>query len=205
MLDRNEDSSKPDKPERPLQLKKSRTITGEDATPIFPGPLFPAVRRISTIPSSHNWPPNRHQSIASNAAADHRDFSDRDWVFPSFVLPQNASKRSSKKHGSSDSRAKGADASSHPITSQLTGAADASSSSDHKPEAKRKTIKLVPPPGREGASTSELTRPSSRSRTREFKPFLLLLLVSYFRCGHFYWVIWIVKNNRRIFEDVTGC
>lgn len=178
MLDRNEDSSKPNKPERPLQLKKSRTITGDDATPIFPGPLFPAVRRISTIPSSPNWPPNRHQSIASNAEADHRDFSDRDWVFPSFVLPQNASKRSSKKHGSSDSRAKGADASSHPITSQLTGAA--SSSSSYRAEAERKTIKLVPPPGRGGPSTSELTRPSSRSRIREFKPFLLLLLVSHF-------------------------
>ncbi|XP_062026105.1 ion channel DMI1 isoform X2 [Rosa rugosa] len=162
MLDRNEESSKPDKPESPPQLKKSRTISGDDATPIFPGPLFPAVRRISTIPSSHNWPPpDRH---ASTTAADHRDFSDRDWVFPSFVLPQNPSKRSSKKHASSDAS----------TASQLAGATEAA--------AERKKIKLVPQPGREAPSTSELTRPSSRTRTRDLKPSLLLLFLLTFIC-----------------------
>lgn len=123
MVDRNEESLP--------QLKKSRTITGDEATPIFPGPLFPAVRR---------------------NASDQRDFSERDWVFPSFVLPQNPSKRSSSnKHRAASS----SDAS---VTSPQLAAA-----------AESKKIKLVTP--------SELTRPSSRTRTRDLKPFSLLLFL----------------------------
>ncbi|XP_050376558.1 ion channel DMI1-like [Argentina anserina] len=118
MVDRNEESSSPP------QLKKPRTITGEDANPIFPGPLFPAVRRVYTT------------------ASDQRDFSERDWVFPSFVLPQNPSKRSTKKHHASSSA-------SSVASPQL--AAD-----------QRKKIKLV--------TAIELTRPSSRTPTRDSKP-----------------------------------
>ncbi|XP_004305413.1 PREDICTED: ion channel DMI1-like [Fragaria vesca subsp. vesca] len=128
MVDRNEESLP--------QLKKSRTITGDEATPIFPGPLFPAVRR---------------------NASDQRDFSERDWVFPSFVLPQNPSKRSSSnKHRAASS----SDAS---VTSPQLAAA-----------AESKKIKLVTP--------SELTRPSSRTRTRDLKPFSLLLFLLTFIC-----------------------
>ncbi|XP_034701803.1 probable ion channel SYM8 isoform X2 [Vitis riparia] len=70
----------PNKYERPPVLKKSRT-NSDDVVPAphFPGPLFPAVRRSS--PSPPPPPP------ASSTAADASGFSDRDWLFPSFLGP----------------------------------------------------------------------------------------------------------------------
>lgn len=179
MLDGNEEPSKPNKAESPPQLKKSRTVittASDDAgptNPIFPGPLFPAVRRISTAVASRQWPPPDRR--ASNAPADHRDFSDRDWVFPSFVVPQNTSKRG-KKLASSDSRTTAAHGklvdASHRIASQSPPAA-----SVPKPEAERKKLKVVPS-GAPASSSSELTRLSSRW-PGELKRHLLLVVVSH--------------------------
>ncbi|VVA24326.1 PREDICTED: ion channel [Prunus dulcis] len=179
MLDGNEKPSKPNKAESPPQLKKSRTVittASDDAgptTPIFPGPLFPAVRRISTAVASRQWPPPDRR--ASNAPADHRDFSDRDWVFPSFVVPQNTSKRG-KKLASSDSRTAAAHGklvdASHRIASQSPPAA-----SVPKPEAERKKLKVVPS-GAPASSSSELTRLSSRW-PGELKRHLLLVVLTF--------------------------
>ncbi|KAJ9687581.1 hypothetical protein PVL29_016173 [Vitis rotundifolia] len=71
----------PNKYERPPVLKKSRT-NSDDVVPAphFPGPLFPAVRRSSPSPP----PP------ASSTAAGASGFSDRDWLFPSFLGPHTA-------------------------------------------------------------------------------------------------------------------
>lgn len=191
MVDGNDDpSSKPKKSESPPQLKKSRTVItttasddAEPTTPIFPGPLFPAVRRTSTLPpTSRQWPPpDRPASFSSsssfNAPADHRDFSDRDWVFPSFVVPQNTSKRGKKlPSSSSDSRAAHANKlvdAPRRIASQPPPAALVP-----KPEAERQKLKVVPNLT-SASSASESTRPSSR-RTAEFKRSLLLVVVKPF-------------------------
>lgn len=72
----------PNKYERPPVLKKSRTISDDVVpAPHFPGPLFPAVRRSSPSPPPPPPPP------ASSTAADVSGFSDRDWLFPSFLGP----------------------------------------------------------------------------------------------------------------------
>ncbi|XP_009355444.3 ion channel DMI1 isoform X2 [Pyrus x bretschneideri] len=190
MVDGNDDpSSKPKKSESPPQLKKSRTVItttasddAEPTTPIFPGPLFPAVRRTSTLPpTSRQWPPpDRPASFSSsssfNAPADHRDFSDRDWVFPSFVVPQNTSKRGKKlPSSSSDSRAAHANKlvdAPRRIASQPPPAALVP-----KPEAERQKLKVVPNLT-SASSASESTRPSSR-RTAEFKRSLLLVVLTF--------------------------
>ncbi|GLT85781.1 hypothetical protein SLE2022_039580 [Rubroshorea leprosula] len=92
----------PKKSERPPLLKKSRTIASDDecSTPHFPGPLFPAVRRISSLPPS----PERHDPLASVRQSSTRSSSngnslsnfdgdsasERDWVYPSFLGPHSA-------------------------------------------------------------------------------------------------------------------
>ncbi|KAL7237984.1 hypothetical protein ACSBR2_004145 [Camellia fascicularis] len=80
----------PIKPERPL-LKKSRTISDNNRTPHFPGPLFPTVRRISTsTPSSHrSFDPD---NISPNTDPFGTQ-GDRDWMFPSFLGPHASRRR----------------------------------------------------------------------------------------------------------------
>ncbi|KAA8536575.1 hypothetical protein F0562_029053 [Nyssa sinensis] len=117
-------NSNPNKTEsRPL-LKKSKTISDDSRTPHFPGPLFPAVRRISTSP------PSSHRSSDSDTndpLANHGiGFSDRDWMFPSFLGPHAARNRvtfkasmSHKQETSSHSPARSAS-----MPSSLDGARD---------------------------------------------------------------------------------
>ncbi|KAK8474093.1 hypothetical protein V6N13_102973 [Hibiscus sabdariffa] len=86
------------KAERPPVLKKFKTVAPDDPrpTPHFPGPLFPAVRRVTSLPPSSN----RRASVDSDAPADCEgdvaasslnnddvvnNFSDRDWMYPSFL------------------------------------------------------------------------------------------------------------------------
>ncbi|XP_047315066.1 probable ion channel POLLUX [Impatiens glandulifera] len=80
------------KSDRPL-LKKSRTIATDDdnRTTHFPGPLFPAVRRVSTSPPSTELSLHTSSSYvpADPAPAPVETggtgFSDRDWMYPSFL------------------------------------------------------------------------------------------------------------------------
>lgn len=91
------------KAEWPPLLKRSKTSIPDDNH--FAGPLFPAVRRLSPSPPS---PPRRTQlpdlrvSVGSdnlspaqssgNSIGD-SSFSDRDWVFPSFLGPHVTANR----------------------------------------------------------------------------------------------------------------
>ncbi|XP_022748683.1 ion channel POLLUX-like isoform X5 [Durio zibethinus] len=93
------------KAERPPVLKKFKTLSPDDLrpTPHFPGPLFPAVRRVTSLPSSSD----RRASIdtvassnGSNVTSSNlnnsgvvNNFSDRDWMYPSFLRPHAARNR----------------------------------------------------------------------------------------------------------------
>ncbi|XP_065870478.1 ion channel DMI1-like isoform X2 [Euphorbia lathyris] len=92
------------KAEWPPLLKRTKTSIPDDNH--FPGPLFPAVRRISPSPPS---PPFRSQlpdlrvsvgadnfspaQSTGNTIGDDSSFSDRDWVFPSFLGPHVTANR----------------------------------------------------------------------------------------------------------------
>ncbi|KAL8114756.1 hypothetical protein AgCh_021570 [Apium graveolens] len=78
------------KPEvRPPLLKKSRTISTDDTPPThFPGPLFPAVRRISTSP-----PPPIPLPSSTTFSDQRFGVSDRDYVYPSFLGPYSSRTR----------------------------------------------------------------------------------------------------------------
>lgn len=90
--------------ERPPVFKRSKTIADETGTAHFPGPLFPAVRRVSTSPSSFHRnsdsPTSSSSSstpsgisVASSVAGPSSfsdrafNFADRDYVYPSFLGP----------------------------------------------------------------------------------------------------------------------
>ncbi|GLT77312.1 hypothetical protein SLA2020_489100 [Shorea laevis] len=95
-------NTSPKKSEGPPLLKKSRTIASDDgcSTPHFPGPLFPTVRRISSLPlSSDRHDPDAsikqsstRSSSNSNSISnfDGDSASDSDWVYPSFLRPHPA-------------------------------------------------------------------------------------------------------------------
>ncbi|XAR49355.1 hypothetical protein NMG60_11032534 [Bertholletia excelsa] len=96
-------SPSPSKPERPPLLKKFKTVPDEPRTPHFPGPLFPAVRRVSTSP------PTSFRSMDSENGSTDRDsfgsgvvgFSDRDGIYPSFLGPHASRNRVTMKSSKS--------------------------------------------------------------------------------------------------------
>ncbi|XP_071931266.1 probable ion channel POLLUX isoform X2 [Coffea arabica] len=95
------------RPELPPVLKRSKTISDETRTPHFPGPLFPAVRRVSTSPPSLN---NRTTSASSSevsratTVSDQAfNFSDRDYVYPSFLGPYATRSRVAAKSAAHNS------------------------------------------------------------------------------------------------------
>lgn len=83
-------SSISNKSDRPL-LKKSRTINDDNRSTHFPGPLFPAVRRVSTsFPSTVLSLDTSSSDVAADPAPAPLEtggtgFSDRDWMYPSFL------------------------------------------------------------------------------------------------------------------------
>lgn len=93
-------NSNPNKPERPPLLKKSRTISEHTRAAHFPGPLFPAVRRVSSSPPSPvaSTSASDFSSSASSATSPASSdqsfgFGDRDYVYPSFLGPYTARSR----------------------------------------------------------------------------------------------------------------
>ncbi|XP_002526461.3 ion channel DMI1 isoform X2 [Ricinus communis] len=88
------------KAERPPLLKRSKTSISNDTH--FPGPLFPAVRRMSSSPPPPHTPPsplfpdlrvsvtkNDDSSSSANATTSSSSSitDSRDWVYPSFLGP----------------------------------------------------------------------------------------------------------------------
>ncbi|KAK2966097.1 hypothetical protein RJ640_025593 [Escallonia rubra] len=100
-------SSAPNKPERPPLLKKSRTIAEDSGPPHFPGPLFPAVRRLTTASSAaasssssaSSWSLRSFDTESSASSTDSLSgqavggFENRDYVYPSFLGPNTARNR----------------------------------------------------------------------------------------------------------------
>lgn len=90
-------NSNPNKPERPPLLKKSRTISEHTKAAHFPGPLFPAVRRVSSSPPSPvaSTSESHFSSSATSTASSDQSFGfgDRDYVYPSFLGPYTARSR----------------------------------------------------------------------------------------------------------------
>ncbi|XVE48574.1 hypothetical protein DITRI_Ditri01bG0012300 [Diplodiscus trichospermus] len=112
----------PKKAERPPVLKKFKTISPDDPrpTPHFPGPLFPAVRRVTSLPPSSD----RRSSFDTDASSKHNSgsnvtsinlnnvdvvnsLSDRDWMYPSFLGPHAARNRVVTVKASSKSPSRG--------------------------------------------------------------------------------------------------
>ncbi|KAI3695110.1 hypothetical protein L1987_78098 [Smallanthus sonchifolius] len=96
-------------PERRPLLKKSRTIA-DSSTAHFPGPLFPAVRRVSasddspapaSTSSTSTWSPRRSFDSSDSSSTSTSDtfpgqtfgFADRDYVYPSFLGPNTTRNR----------------------------------------------------------------------------------------------------------------
>ncbi|GLT61671.1 hypothetical protein SLA2020_343600 [Shorea laevis] len=91
----------PEKTERPPVLKKSRTIASDDdrcSTPHFPGPLFPAVRHVSSLPSSldlYDSDEIEEVNVGYVRNVDADGATERDWLYPSFPGPHAVSNRES--------------------------------------------------------------------------------------------------------------
>lgn len=98
----------PKKAERPPVLKKFKTIQPGDPQPTahFPGPLFPAVRRVTSLPpfsdrrASIDTDSSGKNSSGSNVNSTNlnnidvaNSLSDRDWMYPSFLGPHAARNR----------------------------------------------------------------------------------------------------------------
>ncbi|PPR84467.1 hypothetical protein GOBAR_AA36239 [Gossypium barbadense] len=95
------------KAERPPVLKKFKAIEPDDPrhTPHFPGPLFPAVRRVTSLPPSSNrrasfdTDADKPSSVGDVTASNLNNIdvvnslSDRDWMYPSFLGPHAARNR----------------------------------------------------------------------------------------------------------------
>ncbi|KAG8368837.1 hypothetical protein BUALT_Bualt15G0088300 [Buddleja alternifolia] len=105
------------KPERPPMNKKFKTTSNsasdDPQTPHFPGPLFPAVRRLSptssfnsssssAASSSTSTSPGGGSSISSDSFSF--NFSDRDYVFPSNLGPYSTRRNVTVKSSSSFSK-----------------------------------------------------------------------------------------------------
>ncbi|XP_051146747.1 probable ion channel SYM8 isoform X2 [Andrographis paniculata] len=92
------------KAERPPVTKKSKT-SDDPQTPHFPGPLFPAVRRVSPSPSfSSATAASSSGENSPGGDAFSFDFSDRDYVFPSNLGPYSTRRNVSVKSSPSKSQ-----------------------------------------------------------------------------------------------------
>ncbi|CAM8936823.1 unnamed protein product [Rhodiola kirilowii] len=85
-----EEKESANKYESPPLLKKSRTIP--NYSPHFPGPLFPAVRPSSSTPPFLSIPSvsTSTSNSSSTPPDDNLTFSDRDWLYPSFLGPHTS-------------------------------------------------------------------------------------------------------------------
>ncbi|CAN4125144.1 unnamed protein product [Withania somnifera] len=101
----------PNNPERPPLLKKSKIIADKTPAAHFPGPLFPAVRRVSSTPpfsarfSSESHTYSSANSTSTSASNDANfGFGDRDYVYPSFLGPHTTRSRVNVKSTSKSQR-----------------------------------------------------------------------------------------------------
>ncbi|XP_038877859.1 ion channel DMI1 isoform X2 [Benincasa hispida] len=95
---RHHPNASPTKPDSPPLLKRSKTIA-VDTPPHFPGPLFPAVRRVSTAPplsaSAFRQTTDLRLSLDNDTAPTPHgaQFFNRDYIFPSCLGPYASNPR----------------------------------------------------------------------------------------------------------------
>ncbi|KAG2704458.1 hypothetical protein I3760_05G005100 [Carya illinoinensis] len=188
MPETNEDPTpdpSPRKFERPPLLKKFKTIAEhEEPTPHFPGRLFPAVRRISTLPNSRSprRPSDLRVSVSNgddpSSRHDNR-LSDRDWIYPPFLgaypargraVPVKPNSTRSRKLERSDSSPPGRsmDVRLADETRRIPAPVNKSNDSDDKDSDAKKPL-VVP-------SNQASVSPLGVCRTRGFKQSFILYL-----------------------------
>lgn len=188
----------PNKYERPPVLKKSRT-NSDDVVPAphFPGPLFPAVRRSSPSPPPLPPPP------ASSTAADVSGFSDRDWLFPSFLGPHTVRGRvpvqaaKSPKHDFSHSHS-GSPNRSRSMPSGLGGGGHGEMVESMRLIGALRSSTEVPESEKEAkpvAVRSSSSTGLSARRARGFKRSVYLYLVSFWTYFLDLFSVWLVVEK----------
>lgn len=111
--------------------KRTKTISGGEPRH-FQGPLFPVMRRNATLP-----PPQRPADLRVSVAAEEAPIamSDRDWVYPSFLVPHapkrvsSDARRADKSSSTAASEAKPDEAQAKKKVKSATGRASISSAS----------------------------------------------------------------------------
>ncbi|KAK1434441.1 hypothetical protein QVD17_00183 [Tagetes erecta] len=185
----NGDSPPPER--RPL-LKKSRTIS-DSTTAHFPGPLFPAVRRFNDSPapsSTSTWSPRRSFDSSSDTSTTTTDsqtlaFSDRDYVYPSFLGPNTSRNRLTALKPSASKSLRKQPPLSSPVRSasmpKTLGGSDMElvRTNQMATELERRSGSVVKPVISTSSSSSVISSPKTARITTSFmrRNLLLLLLV----------------------------
>ncbi|XP_027161874.1 ion channel DMI1 isoform X2 [Coffea eugenioides] len=160
------------RPELPPVLKRSKTISEETRTPHFPGPLFPAVRRVSTSPPSSN---NRTTSASSSEVSSATtvsssssvsdqafNFADRDYVYPSFLGPYATRSRVAAK-----SAAHNSNSTERQVTGQFSARMPSNLNVDvgNRLDSVR-SIAALPPAPRPAKLKSDPSKPKSMAKLK---------------------------------------
>lgn len=201
MAETNEDSTlnpelnpdpNPNKSER-RQLKKSKTITEHAGhTPHFPGPLFPAVRRISTLPNSHAPPRPSDLRVSVPGGEDPswhhpNNANERDWIYPPFLgaypargraVPVKAKPRKPETSDSSR-RDSSVDVKLPDKTNRITAPVGNTDKNDNNNRDSDSKKPLVEPRRQVSVASMSSVSPFGVGRSREFKLLMSLYLVSF--------------------------
>jgi hypothetical protein len=208
MTDTNEDSTlnpdldpdpNPNKSETRRLLKKSKTIAEHaGSTPHFPGPLFPAVRRISTLPNSHAFPRPSDLRVSVTGGDDPswphtNNANDRDWIYPPFLGAYPARGRAvplkpkQRKPEASDSSRRGRSIEVKlPDKTRITAPVDSTDNNDNNNRYSDSKKQLVEPRRQVSVVSTSSVSQLAVGRSREFKLLLSLYLVSYYSGSFFF-------------------
>lgn len=209
MTDTNEDSTlnpdldpdpNPNKSETRRLLKKSKTIAEHaGSTPHFPGPLFPAVRRISTLPNSHASPRPSDLRVSVTGSDDPswphpNSANDRDWIYPPILGAYPARGRAvplkpkQRKPEESDSsrRGRSIEVKLPDKTRRITAPVDSTDNNDNNNRYSDSKKQLVEPRRQVSVVSTSSVSQLAVGRSREFKLLLSLYLVSYYSGSFFF-------------------
>jgi len=216
MTDTNEDSTlnpdldpdpNPNKSETRRLLKKSKTIAEHaGSTPHFPGPLFPAVRRISTLPNSHAFPRPSDLRVSVTGGDDPswphtNNANDRDWIYPPFLGAYPARGRAvplkpkQRKPEASDSsrRGRSIEVKLPDKTRRITAPVDSTDNNDNNNRYSDSKKQLVEPRRQVSVVSTSSVSQLAVGRSREFKLLLSLYLVSYYSGSFFFFELTVVS------------
>lgn len=186
MTETNEDSTlnpdldpdpNPNKSEtRRRLLTKSKTIVEEaGSTPHFRGPLFPVVRRISTLPNPHTSPRPSDLPVSVTGGDDPswphpNNANDREWIYPPLLgaYPARGQRPRLDK------------------TRRITAPVDSTDNNDNNNRDSDSKKPLVEPRRQVSVASTSSVSQLAVGRSREFKLLLSLYLVSYYSGSFFF-------------------